>query len=441
MAVTQVNLSDQMAIFVKKTNIISGDLGDVAALTTAADSNAVVAINELDAGKLNLAGGTMTGNLLHGDNVKAIFGDDSDLVIVHSGGTNLITGNIDLTGNLDIAGRITTDAITENVSGNVGIGTSSPASLLHLDQGSGGEGLRFERNSYDTMDIELSESGFRIRNETDGRTDFFISGSGNVGIGTSSPSSLLTAEKDFGNNSGSSAVALQIGNISTVTGQTPGTRLLFNSGNRESGAIDVDHNTVGGDDASMNFVVRDGVNTMRERMRIGSDGRIYLNTTTNFVGQSNTSTGQMFQPEGTAYFSRASGYSLGLNRNGDGELTNFSRQGVFKGSINVSTSGVTYNTTSDERLKENIETLQNGTELLKAMRAVTYDWKADGNSDTGFIAQEMNEVMPQAVSEGDDGMLSMDYGRVTPIIVAALQDALKRIDELEAKQCNCGGCS
>ena len=107
----------------------------------------------------------------------------------------------------------------------------------------------------------------------------------------------------------------------------------------------------------------------------------------------------------------------------------------------MTNAGVTYNTTSDERLKENIETLQNGTELLKAMRAVTYDWKADGNSDTGFIAQEMNEVMPQAVSEGDDGMLSMDYGRVTPIIVAALQDALKRIDELEAKQCNCGGCS
>jgi hypothetical protein len=115
--------------------------------------------------------------------------------------------------------------------------------------------------------------------------------------------------------------------------------------------------------------------------------------------------------------------------------------GAEVGSVLVTTTSTSYNTSSDERLKENIETLQNGTELLKAMRAVTYNWKANGNSDTGFIAQEMNEVMPQAVSEGYDGMLSMDYGRVTPIIVAALQDALKRIDELEAKQCNCGGCS
>ena len=62
----------------------------------------------------------------------------------------------------------------------VGIGTSAPASLLHLDQGSGGEGLRFERDSYDTWDIELSESGFRIRNETDSRTDILIDGSGNT---------------------------------------------------------------------------------------------------------------------------------------------------------------------------------------------------------------------------------------------------------------------
>ena len=73
-----------------------------------------------------------------------------------------------------------TERIRINNTGKVGIGTTSPASLLHIDQGSGGDGLRFERDSYDTMDIELSESGFRIRNETDGRTDFFIDGGGDA---------------------------------------------------------------------------------------------------------------------------------------------------------------------------------------------------------------------------------------------------------------------
>jgi hypothetical protein len=87
-----------------------------------------------------------------------------------------------------------TPLYVDQTNNNVGIGTASPASLLHLDQGSGGAGLRLERDSYDTMDIELSESGFRIRNETDSRTDLFIDGSGNVGISTASPSTTLHAK-------------------------------------------------------------------------------------------------------------------------------------------------------------------------------------------------------------------------------------------------------
>jgi hypothetical protein len=53
----------------------------------------------------------------------------------------------------------------------------------------------------------------------------------------------------------------------------------------------------------------------------------------------------------------------------------------------------------------------------------------------GFIAQEMQEVMPEAVSTGDDddAMMSMDYGRITPILVSALQDAHRKIEELAAE--------
>ena len=67
------------------------------------------------------------------------------------------------------------------------------------------------------------------------------------------------------------------------------------------------------------------------------------------------------------------------------------------------------------------------------MRPVTFNWKTDGSSDTGFVAQEMLEVMPTAVNPGEteDDMMSMDYGRITPIIVAALQEANKKIEELQ----------
>ena len=68
------------------------------------------------------------------------------------------------------------------------------------------------------------------------------------------------------------------------------------------------------------------------------------------------------------------------------------------------------------------------------MNPVSYSWKADpdGLRSMGFIAQEMADVMPEAVSTGDDddAMMSMDYGRITPILVSALQDAHRKIDEL-----------
>ena len=51
----------------------------------------------------------------------------------------------------------------------------------------------------------------------------------------------------------------------------------------------------------------------------------------------------------------------------------------------------------------------------------------------GFIAQEMMEIMPEAVSGDPEGeeMMSMDYGRITPVLVAALQEANKKITDLE----------
>ena len=101
----------------------------------------------------------------------------------------------------------------------VGINTSSPASSLHIDQGSGGEGLRFERDTYDTVDIELSESGLRFRNETDGRTDLFLDGSGNFKF-NSGYGSVATAYgcRAWVNFNGTGTVAIRAsGNVSSIT--------------------------------------------------------------------------------------------------------------------------------------------------------------------------------------------------------------------------------
>jgi hypothetical protein len=143
--------------------------------------------------------------------------------------------------------------------------------------------------------------------------------------------------------------------------------------------------------------------------------------------------------------STTNNYAMTLANTSNGSLIWFSVDGSSPvGSITGTSSGVTYATTSDARLKDNIETITDGTDKLMAMNPVTHTWKADPEAPAvhGFIAQEMQEIVPEAVSGDPDGeeMMSMDYGRITPVLVAALQDAMKeitalkeRVAELEAK--------
>jgi hypothetical protein len=121
----------------------------------------------------------------------------------------------------------------------------------------------------------------------------------------------------------------------------------------------------------------------------------------------------------------------------DGDMVNFYRGTSRVGIISSTTSGTTYNTTSDRRLKDNIEPITDGTAKLLAMNPVTHTWKdvPDAPAVHGFIAQEMIGIIPEAVSGDPTGqdMMAMDYGRITPVLVAALQDAHKKIAELEAR--------
>ena len=119
------------------------------------------------------------------------------------------------------------------------------------------------------------------------------------------------------------------------------------------------------------------------------------------------------------------------------------------GTISTTSSGTFYATTSDRRLKEDIAPVSGATALLEKMNPVSFKWiaKPEGDYEFGFIAQEMVEVMPEAVvgsedemtaADGPDGevkqvYMQMDYGRITPIIVAALQEANKEIAALKAR--------
>ena len=103
-------------------------------------------------------------------------------------------------------------------------------------------------------------------------------------------------------------------------------------------------------------------------------------------------------------------------------------------SHNGSTS-VNYGSSSDYRLKENVETLENGLDRLKQLKPVKFDWKNTDETSEGFIAHEVQEIFPEAVVGEKDGerMQSMDYGRITPLLVKAIQEQQTLIESLEAR--------
>ncbi|MFA6515200.1 MAG: tail fiber domain-containing protein, partial [Candidatus Paceibacterota bacterium] len=117
--------------------------------------------------------------------------------------------------------------------------------------------------------------------------------------------------------------------------------------------------------------------------------------------------------------------------------------GTEIGSINnTNATTVAYATSSDRRLKSNIIETHFGIEDLMKVGVRDFTWNTDGTPDTGFIAQDLYEIYPNAVTKGDDGIepyvegvtntWSIDYGRITPLIVKSIQDMNLKLQELSS---------
>ena len=93
---------------------------------------------------------------------------------------------------------------------------------------------------------------------------------------------------------------------------------------------------------------------------------------------------------------------------------------------------------SDERLKENVQTIKGALDKVAQMRGVTYNYKSelnDGQRGTGVIAQEMPQVMPEAVEEGE--YLSVAYGNLVGVLIEAVKELKAELDQCKCKKCEC----
>jgi hypothetical protein len=92
-------------------------------------------------------------------------------------------------------------------------------------------------------------------------------------------------------------------------------------------------------------------------------------------------------------------------------------------------------TNSDQRLKTNISTLENALYRVTKLEGVTYNLKSDpeGKAHTGLIAQDVEYVIPEAVSENEDGIKSVAYGNLVGLLVEAIKEQQVQINELRSR--------
>ena len=233
--------------------------------------------------------------------------------------------------------------------------------------------------------------------------------SGNVGIGTSSPANTL--EVATGANGG-------INIKQTGSAQTGFLNFRAFDGSL-NGRIAYDNSA----DAMKFYTVAS------ERMRIDSSGNLLVGTTTAY---------------GTETVARStSGYTYAsVSVSNQSEHFVFKNDATTVGSITRSGgTGVAYNTSSDYRLKENIKPMQNALATVTQLNPVTYTWKADGSDGQGFIAHELQAVVPDCVTgekdavdaEGKPVYQGIDTSFLVATLTKAIQEQQEQINALTAK--------
>lgn len=136
------------------------------------------------------------------------------------------------------------------------------------------------------------------------------------------------------------------------------------------------------------------------------------------------------------FVSAASDSAVGFRRRTtDGQLVTFNKDTTTVGSVSVTDTATAYNTSSDRRLKDYIQPFTNGLEYVNQMRPVHFKWISNGQQGIGFIADELQEVVPQAVTGHANGETyqGVDASFVVPYLVSAVQELHDQIVELKAE--------
>jgi hypothetical protein len=285
------------------------------------------------------------------------------------------------------------------------------------------------KNSTDAL--AYFDIGFRAANAAAGTftSRFKIDGSGNVGVGVT-PSAWAS-------------VALQVGPYAGL------------HQNNTLGSAELTHNCYRSAGSTWNYIQTDtaaryrmwnsahtwwiapsgtagNAITFTQAMTLDASGKLILGTTSPYNAARLT-----VQSAGGA-----GGIATAIQNDNDSYYAiNFrNSSGTSCGSISCLTSSTAFNTSSDYRLKESVQPLTDGLARINALKPSIYKWKVDGKNGEGFLAHELADVVPLAVTGekdavNEDGSIkpqAVDLSKIVPILVAAIKELTARVEALEA---------
>lgn len=364
-----------------------------------------------------------------------IYKNSTPWIYTHLGATT--TSSLYITNGVNASGNTT----STSTGGNVGIGGSNMTGLTTGNQNiaigsraledvtSGGSNVAVGTISLPNVQIGIYNVG--VGNNT---LEDTVSGNRNTAIGsaagnwvTGSSNTLIGHQAGTTGSATTSVVSgtynTMLGAETSVTSNTISNSISIGSKTRLSASnqLVIDNSNtltplVLGDFSTDNLTINGNFNST-------SNVAGYSGTFTN-AGNATTRKGVVVQA-GLNDHTAASTSTLMEFRDGDGTAV---------GSITFGSSLTAYNTTSDERLKENIHNSSLSIEDLLQIKVRDYTWKSDSDHKLshGFIAQELYNVYPSAVTIPIeiDGYWMVDYSKLTPLVVKSIQDIYGTMQDL-----------
>jgi hypothetical protein len=375
-----------------------------------------------------------------------------------------------------------TNVLYARADGNVGIGTDSPGNLLDVAgdtdisgqlfvQHSGSYTAKLKQlatsmsNATYTFEIDstahtsnMSTAGAMSVDVDSGRA-FTINGLGNVGMGTTSPAagSQLTLRSSAStgitilsaSNTGECFINFSDNDDANVGqifyGHSPD-RMVFRVGDDSRMTILGSNGNVGIGVTAPNckfHVV--STSTAEPTVRLASTGYTYISYADPYHGLILRGIPSTYNTYGVTAGDQMSFLEYGgdfrfYQKNGLGTLENQGQ--LLLGTWTVKGDVIAYGSPSDKRLKENIKPIESALDKVSKLQGVTFDWKEsdsilDIKEDIGFIAQDVQKVIPELVRENEDGMLSMRHQGIAPILLEAIKELKSEIEELKLNNCNC----